>query len=313
MDVMGLRHASIFSLTISVLFQYFAIPTKKGIKFSMDLFKKIYKFGFPLGLNSILTFVSNKVDILIIGALLSSTGVALYGVALKIPNAIIRLFQSFDLVYFSNMSELFAHEKRIDATRLLNNSLRLISFITISGTLLVMLFQKDIVRLLFSERYIECAPVFSFLMIALNMAVIVHVLGYTLVASGQSDKPIKCNLVTTITNLIGNLIMIPIFGFLGAAYARIFSHYASNPVNVVFLKKSNIEVKISEFIKPILLFGVFWILFLIFKPESIIIKISIICIFVVTCFLLSIVSKKDFSILLEGIRLRFTAPIYNTK
>jgi O-antigen/teichoic acid export membrane protein len=47
------------------------------------LFFKIFKFGFPLGLNSILTFIFAKIDRFVIGATIIPEGVAYYEKAAK--------------------------------------------------------------------------------------------------------------------------------------------------------------------------------------------------------------------------------------
>jgi len=302
MSVIGLICAFLFSFTASVLFQFLVIPVKKKFNFSLIIYKKILKFGFPLGLNSVLTFIFTRIDRFMIGAMISPLGVAHFEIASRIPDSSRRMFESFRAVYFPNISELFAKKKYTEAENVLNASLRLISFLTIFVALVALLFQKEIICLLFSDRYLESAPTLSILMLSLSIGLIGNVLGTSLVAFGQSDKPAKINLVNTITNVVGNVIMIPIFGFIGAAYAALISRCATNPLNVWFLKKAGIRVEISQYLKPIIVFGVPWFLFVFFKPENIIIKLSLLISFFIFCILLSIIKKKDISVLFEGIR-----------
>ena len=302
MDVIGLIYAFLFSFAASILFQYFVIPVKKQFDFNPVMFKQIFKFGFPLGLNNILTFIFTKIDRFMIRAMISPIGVAYYEVASKIPDSSRRMYQSFQSVFFPNMSELFAKKRYKEAEKVLNNSLRLVSFVTIFAAFVIMLFQKDIVRFLFSERYLQSAPALSLLMVGLSIGLIGNILGTSLVALGQSDKPVKINMVDTITNVLGNLIMIPMFGIMGAAYATLFSRCATNPINVWFLKKAGVRIQISQYLKPILIFGICWILFLISKQETIIIKLSLILLFLILSMILSVIKKKDISNLFEGIK-----------
>jgi len=297
MDVMGLIYAFIFSFAASVFFQYLMIPVKKRLYFNPTIFKMIFKFGFPLGLNTVLTFVFTKIDRFMIGAMLSPIGVAYYEIASRIPDSSRRIFESFKSVFFPNMSELYAKKRYSEAEKVLNNSLRFVSFFTIFAALSVILFQKEIVRILFSERYLESAPALSLLMFALSIGLIGNVLGTSLVSAGYSTKPLIANVVATIVNVLGNLIMIPIFGFIGAAFASVITKCITNPVLIWFLKKNGINVRAKEYIKPILMFIVCWFLFLRFGGEVVLVRIFLICLFLVLCVFLNVISKKDFLML----------------
>jgi O-antigen/teichoic acid export membrane protein len=301
MQVIGLIYAFLLSFAASIIFQYLVIPVKKNFNFNPMLLKKIFRFGFPLGLNNILTFIFMRIDRLMIGAMMSSTGVAYYEVASKIPDSVHRMYQSFRAVFFPNMTELFSQKKRAGAEKVLNNSLRIVSFAAVFTTLIVTLFQRDIVRILFSEQYIESAPALSILMISLSVGLIGNILGTSLVALGQSDKPVKINIVDSTTNVIGNLIMIPMFGFMGAVYATLLSRCATNPINAWFLIRAGVNVKISQYLKPFLAFGICVSPFLMFDLENVITKISLIILYLIICILLSIIKKSDISVLVKEV------------
>ena len=299
MDLIGLIYAFIFSFAASTIFQYLVIPGKKQFNFNPLLFKEIFRFGFPLGLNNILTFIFLKIDRLMIGAMMSTSGLAYYEVAAKIPNGCRSMYEPFRSVFFPNMSVLFAQGMHEEAEKILNNSLRFLSFGIFFAALVATLFQKEIVCVMFSERYLDSAPAFSLLMIGLGIGLIGNILGTSLVALGQSDKPVKINIVDSITNTIGNLIMIPMFGIMGAVYATLLSRFVTNPVIVWFLIRYGVKVRISEYIKTFLAFGICAIPFLIFGVENIIIKLFSIILFLCICIVLSIIKKSDLSILLE--------------
>ena len=112
LGLMGLVYASIISVSVSVLWQYFAIPEKRIWSISFPVLKKLMAFGFPLGMNSLLTFAFQKIDALIIGTLLNPIQVAYYGVASKIPDSLLRFFQFFEIVYLPSVSESHAKGER---------------------------------------------------------------------------------------------------------------------------------------------------------------------------------------------------------
>ena len=252
LDLFGLIYANIISSMVSLLWQYSAIPGKRSFSISFPVLKRLMNFGFPLGFNSILTFAFQKTDALIIGMLLNPAQVAYYGIASKIPDSLLRFFSFFETVYLPSVSESHANGQRSQTTALLNNSLRVISFTTMVIALITLLFQREIIVLLFGKHYQDSAPILPLLMVALNMEVILYVLGSTLVGIGQPDKPLKCNVVTAISNVAGSLILIPHLGIRGAAYAKILSRYLANPINTWFSTGMVLPLMRHDILRPYL-------------------------------------------------------------
>jgi O-antigen/teichoic acid export membrane protein len=93
--VVGLVYAGFLSLTVTIIYQYLAVPFKKGIDFNFVLFKKIFRIGFLFGLDQFFIFVYEKIDKLIIGAMLSPVGLVYYEAASKIPKNSFRMYTSF--------------------------------------------------------------------------------------------------------------------------------------------------------------------------------------------------------------------------
>lgn len=302
LGVIGLIYAFLISFAASVLYKYFLIPFKKSLSFNPKIFKELFKFGFPLGLNGALGFIFTKIDRFMIGAMISPIGVAYYEIASKLPTSGRTMYESFQKVFFPNMSELYSQKRFNEADKFLNNSIRLVSFLTIFAAFIMTLFQKELITLFFSVRYLESAPALSFLMISLSIGLIGNVLGTTLVALGQSDKPVKINIVDTVTNVLGNLIMIPLYGFMGAVYASLISRSITNPFIVWFINKSQIKLKVMHYLKPLIIFGICIGAFQVVKQENLIIKILFIALFLILCFLLSVIKRNDFLVLFQDIK-----------
>jgi len=301
MDVMGLLYAFLFSLAVSILFQWCWVGVRPGFSLHRALYVRLFRFGFPLGLNSILTFFFAKLDRFLLGAMVGLSGVASYEVAAKIPDNLQRLYQAFQSVFFPSMSELFSQGRRQEAEAVLNNSLRLISFVSISAALFVLLFQDGLMRLLFSAKYVGSAPAFSLLMISLNMALSGNLMGTALVAAGRSDRPVRISIVMTVVTLCGNLLFIPAFGFVGAALAALVANYCTNlTTSIWYLRKEGIMISWKDLLKPILLFAAYAAFILLLKPESFAFKTALVCLFVLSGVPLSIVSKRDLCLILSA-------------
>ena len=302
MNVVGLIYAFYLSFLASIVTLYFGIPSRKRLMVSRRWFLEMVKFGFPLGLNRLLSFAFSRVDRLILGAMLSPVGVAYFEVASRIPENGYRLLQSFQSVFFPNMSELISRKNQIEAEKMLNNSLRIVTVISAMAALVILLFKEDVVSVLFSDKYLESASALWILTVALSMGSIEYILGGTLVALGKSDKPLKINLLSAMTNVAGNIIMIPIFGFVGAAYATLLARIVANPVYVLFVNKCGLQVNLRKYLTPIVILGACGSVYMVYGSIGVGFKISLILIFVALCLGLSVITWKDMTILLKGMK-----------
>jgi O-antigen/teichoic acid export membrane protein len=297
-DIFGLILARAIALFVSCIFAYFSIPLKKSIEFRFDALRDLLGFGFPLQLNDILSFIYSRVDTLIIGAFLGPADIAFYEIGRRIPDTLSSLFQSLWSVFYPIMAKLLALGDLKRAARLLNDSIRLVSATSILGTAIVLLWGEDLIRLLFSERYLPSAPIFTLLMISLCISLVGNALGTTLVAIGESNKPPLINLIHTTASLSGNLIFIPAFGITGAAIVSLAGPIMTNPLNVFFLLRRKLDVWVMSYLKPFLVFGGWIVLAVWLKPSGFIEKMSLIVLLLSTFIVFSIVTRNDLQTLL---------------
>lgn len=297
----GLIYARAASLAFAIAYQYKVLPFNTVPGYDGRLFREVFAFGFPLGLNSVLTFVFTKMDTLIIAALMSPLGVAYYGAASKIPDAGRQMFNSFRSVYFPSMSELYNQGRPREAEQVLNRSLRAVGFASAAAALSVFMFQDDIVRLLFSEKYMESAPALTVLMLALGAGLAGNVLGTTLVCSGHPRLPVMINVVDAAVNVGANLVLVPMYGIMGAAYAALLARVATGPVNVWSLKRTGVRVDVSEILKPAGVLGACMVLYLAAGSDTLAARALVATLFLAGCAALAVVTPGDFKGLARGL------------
>ncbi len=295
MDLTGCIYAFLLSLLISIAYQYTIIPVKKRFILNVDIMKKLFRFGIPLAVNNIISFFATKIDRFMISAMNTTIGVAYFEVAAKIPENSQRMYTSFQTVFFPNVSELFARKEISEAEKVIDNSLRFISFVALFGTFIAFLFQDELITIMFSEKYIESAPALSILMVSLCVGLIGNIIGASLVAMGQSDKPLKINIVWAVTNAAGNFVMIPMYGFMGAAYATLLSICLTHPLSVWYLKKSGLKVRISQYLKPMIIFLSCVAFYRVVPGDGLLVRAVMIILFLVGSLALSVFTMSDLS------------------
>ncbi len=300
--VLALVAASSIAYGLTGIYMFVSIPVKKRLLIQPVVAKGIIKFGYPLQINDILSYFYSRIDTLMIAALLAPANIAYFEIARKIPDSLLAFFDSFVIVFFPLFSRLHSNGERQKAEALLRNALRVITFISLCIAAGAVLFGRDIIRLLFSEQYMAAAPVFIILAITLSFILIGYLLGKSLVAVGESDKPAKVNVVHAAVSLLSNWLLIPPFGIMGAGITQLLGPIVTNPLNYFFLKRK-FPVRITaSYVKPLSIFIAWAGLVFLIPGRSLTIKVAELIAFVLLNILFSVIIKEDIIFLITEIK-----------
>ncbi len=293
----GLIIAKVASRVIWIVLAYRAIQFKHRWEFNVTLLKEMLKFGFPLQMQYIFGFAFSKLDTLIIGSLLGTRGVAFYDIARKIPDSLMQLYSVFISVYFPLSSNVYATEKKEKTDYVLNNSIRLITFLAVLAALIITFFGKDIIILLFSEEYLASYWVLVLLMIGVILSMIEGILGYSLVAIGEPDKPLYISVMRSVASVVGNLAILPILGYMGAAVISILGNLIALPANIFFLRRSGLSPNLIAPLKLLFVFCLLFTSFLLWDPDARLTAVFLILLYIPMSFFLSVITLRDVKIL----------------
>jgi len=184
---------------------------------------KLFHYGKYVFGTNFSSMLLNKMDIIMIGYFISPIAVATYNVASRMNNYIEVPMNSIASIVFPNISERYK-EEGIDAVRYLyERSTGLMLAILIPAVVGVVIMAKPIILILAGKEYLAAVPV---LIILTCMAIVKpwgRLFGITLDATGNPKVNFKMLLLSLLINVITNLILIPIFGMKGAAWATLLS------------------------------------------------------------------------------------------
>jgi O-antigen/teichoic acid export membrane protein len=289
----GAVFANLLSVGSACILYYLSIPSKKGISFKVSTMKTLLSFSWPLQINEIFTFVFQSFGTIFVASVMTPTDVAMLAIATKIPNNVRRLYESFRTVYFPNLSNLILTGDYLSAQKVLNSTLRIISFIMVFVTGFIYVFQKELTLFFFSEQYLENSHIMVLASLSLSIGLIGNIMGNSTVAAGNSMAPPITNVINTVVTVVSNLIFVPVVGIAGAVISSILGRLITTPVNIWFVRKSELHPKIMDFVKPFALFITLSIIVGMLQPESWIGRFPFLIIYVVAGFFLSIVTKSE--------------------
>lgn len=293
----GLIMAKVASQAFFSFLAFRAIRFEHRWEFNVTLLKEMLKFGLPLQVQFIFGFAISRLDTLIVGSILGARGVAFYDIAKKIPDSLMQLYSVFISVYFPLSANIYATEKKEKTDYLLNNSIRLITFLAAFAALIIAFFGKNIIVLLFSEEYLASYWALVLLMIGLTLEMVENTLGYSLVAIGEPDKPLYISIMRSVISLVGNLTILPILGYVGAAIIYVSGNLIALPVNIFFLRRKGISPNLIASIKLLFISGLLFTSFLLWNPGAILSAVFLLLLYIPLSFILSVITSRDVTIL----------------
>jgi O-antigen/teichoic acid export membrane protein len=95
-----------------------------------------------------------------------------------------------------------------------------------------------------------------------------------------------------------NLIITPIFSFIGASVVAVVSNLIAAPLDVYFLWKRDIRADIFGVFKPVVIAGAYGLLFVLLGTSLLPVKLLFLFMFILTCLLMSVITRDDREVIL---------------
>lgn len=306
LNLTTLVYLEIFIISLTIFIQIISVP-RKMVTFrlpNLSFYKKIIGFSFPLYLNNICNFIVERANVMIIGAFLTSVSIAYYDVATKFPAAFKRIFSSFIVVFFPNISNLFSRGEDEKAGNLMNQYLVIFSTALSILILFGFLFRVEIITLVFSQKYEASALAFALMLIPFYIRAMTSIVGHSLVAADHPSIPVKANAVSSVLGLAFSFFAIPQFDFMGAVYSMIFMSLVSMIIHYFYAFRVKVEPKIWQFVSPFLL-AVFLGILSVIKGDLIVwVRLLVLIGFLIFCYI-AIPQFRNFLVLFKNFALSF--------
>lgn len=196
---------------------------------SVKVFKAILRAGFLPMLTTVLVSINYRIDIVLLNFLnvsfyeigLYSTGVQLAEYAWMIPDI---------------FKEVMMHKnaRKDDLTHLFF-SIRMANTGVLVFIIIVLLFGKNLLVLLFGSEFIGAYEITVLMFLAVPFMVYAKIISTLFIANGKWNVYFYTLLIAVFSNIVLNLAFIPMWGTIGSAIASIISYALSGLVFVYWL------------------------------------------------------------------------------
>ena len=244
--------SAVFSSFAAIIFLNKLTNIKISQIFSGVIDKELLRFSYPLMFVTILGTLMHWMDILMLGYFTDTTTVGLYHPAARTAGLLRTVLLAFMGIFAPMMSDYHRQGDVGEMGKLYKLIVRWIVSLSLPLAIIIIIYSKKIM-LLFGVEYLSASNVLMVLTTAAFIQTLFGGGGQTLTMTGFTKVNLFNSIIVVLINITLNLLWIPQYGIIGAAYATLISMALLGLLRIV---EVNHLIKITPFslklMKPII-------------------------------------------------------------
>jgi O-antigen/teichoic acid export membrane protein len=221
-------------ITIIFLLKRKLSVTFKNGEFSHIFLKKSLIYGIKTHMSNILAFVNYRADLFMISFFLNPAAVGIYVVAVNIAERLWIFSKSISSVLFPRISSLTKDEEKNRITSIISRNVLAIS--VVGG--IIFYFSSDlIIQLLFGDAYQDSTFALKLLLPGIVVGSMSRILSNDIAGRGRPEINMYTSIFTVTTNIVLNIVFIPLYGINGAALATSITYGLNWIIKIIIYNK----------------------------------------------------------------------------
>lgn len=245
-------------------------------RFSVSSLRSVFHFGAGVGATSIATFLLSNLDRVVLSKTVTLTAFGYYNVANQINVSTRMISGAVFQALFPRFSSLYANKKDQELVDLFHRGSQLISFVVFPAAITLALFSEQILYIWLRNELVahSAAMIASFLVLGSALNATLGLPFELTVARGWSMYGFYQNMVTAIVQVPIMLMLVTIYGALGAAIAWLILNigyfFVAAPIMILkTLPKGELSIWYTEdVIKPLVVTVLVSVIMRMGLPES---------------------------------------------
>ncbi len=217
----------IFAWFLSDLIIFYLLKKEAGsidFKLNREYINKSLKYGILANFANILGFLNYRLDMFLVNLFLGSTAVGFYTIGVGLAERIWIFSSVASIVLFPKV----ASEKNISGAKIFTPVvLRTILIVTIILSIFLYFLSKPLIYLFYSSKYLLSVSVLKSLLLGVVALSGAKILSNDIAGRGKPIINTYIASITIVVNLVLNIIWIPKYGIVGAAWASSVSYTVS--------------------------------------------------------------------------------------
>jgi O-antigen/teichoic acid export membrane protein len=214
---------SLFNLIYSSLF----LAIKYGVfprpRFNYASVKVIFQLSLPFAMAGFFAKIYSYIDIVLLSKLADDTAVGIYSVAYKAAFALQFIGVALSASVYPALCKYFVESKEMLA-KTFNRSIFYLMFIAMPLSVGTILVADQVIGPVFGLQYVKAILPLQILMSAMVLIFLAFAIGAMLNAGNRQARHTIHLAIVALFNLVANLILIPMYTYIGAAVAALLSY-----------------------------------------------------------------------------------------
>ncbi|WP_178915282.1 flippase [Natronomonas gomsonensis] len=200
--------------------------------------RRLLEYSIPLTATRSASVIDGKVDTILVGVLLNVTAVGYYTIAKQIAQVCVTPASSLGFTISPAVGEQKAGNRADRAARLYEQALEYVLLLYVPAVVGLVLVAEPMVRYVFGQEYLGAVVVVQLLSVYVLAMAVVKITSDGLDFLGRARDRAIVKIIMALSNVVLNLLLIPIFGVAGAALATVvtFSGYTLANVYIISLE-----------------------------------------------------------------------------
>jgi O-antigen/teichoic acid export membrane protein len=212
-----------------------ATPLLRTVNTQKDT-KELLESSIPLFWSTTFQQVTLWSSTLMLGAFVASDQVGIFGAANRTTLLVSLVLIAVNSISAPKFAALYKEGKLPQLERMTKNSAKLMTLMTLPFAVIFVLFSSNIMKL-FGEQFISGAPLLIILTIGQYINVASGSVGFVLMMTGH-ERLMRNNMAfCACLNIVLNLILIPLYGTLGAAITSAIVLISQNVIAAVMIRR----------------------------------------------------------------------------
>jgi O-antigen/teichoic acid export membrane protein len=226
-------------------------PVRVNIRFWPELIRR----GLPFYLSAIFTMLYMKVTVLFLAETHGEHEIGIYMAAAILVESLLFLPNSFSMILFSAFSRIYGNSLEALKKAYARSMKYIVILIAavVTGTILI---SEKLILLIYGEEFQGAPTVLNILVLFWGLAFLTQIMSNLLFAINRERLQVKIMGVTCISNILLNIILVPVLGAVGSAIAFTVSEVIAVSLIMIFLWQLEIKyfpVKLMARLLPVIL------------------------------------------------------------
>jgi len=186
--------------------------------------KKSIAYGLQSHLSNVLSFLNYRVDVFLVNVILNPAAAGLYSVGVGLAEQLWIISSSAAMILFPRVAAETDSQRLRSFTPLVARS---VFWVSALGALTLFFLSHWIILLLYSTSFLPAVHVLRALLVGVVALSVGRVFAHDIAGRGHPELNVYTALASAITNVILNLLWLPQYGIVGAAWASTVSYTIS--------------------------------------------------------------------------------------